>query len=151
MYDFVTHTWNVIKGKCEHDCIYCYMKQFKQNSIRFDEKELKADLGKNNFIFVGSSTDMWAENIPCDWIQKIIIKCSEKNSNTYLFQSKNPKRFINQYMPSNIILGTTIETNRSYNISKAPSIIERIKAMINLKYAKKMITIEPILDFDIES
>lgn len=28
MYDFVTHTWNTIKGECPHDCSYCYMKKW---------------------------------------------------------------------------------------------------------------------------
>lgn len=27
MYEFVTHTWNPIKGKCSHGCTYCYMKK----------------------------------------------------------------------------------------------------------------------------
>ena len=41
MYPWVTHTWNVIKGKCPHDCSYCYMKRFPQPELHFDEKELK--------------------------------------------------------------------------------------------------------------
>ena len=52
MYNFITHTWNTIKGECPHGCSYCYMKRWgKQSSLHFDEKELKTDLGKNNFIF----------------------------------------------------------------------------------------------------
>ena len=58
MYSFVNKTWNVIKGKCPHDCKYCYMKRFPQKDVRLDKKELKTDLGENNFIFVGSSCDM---------------------------------------------------------------------------------------------
>ena len=38
MYGFVTHTWNVIKGKCPHDCEYCYMKIFPLGELHFDEK-----------------------------------------------------------------------------------------------------------------
>ena len=55
MYGFVTHTWNAIKGKCPHDCEYCYMKVFPQGELRLDEKEFKTDLGRNNIVFVGSS------------------------------------------------------------------------------------------------
>ena len=52
MYEFITHTWNTIKGECPHGCSYCYMKRWgKQPPVHFDEKELKTDLGKNNFIF----------------------------------------------------------------------------------------------------
>ena len=64
MYAFVTHTWNAVKGKCPHDCEYCYMKEFPQGELKFDEKELKTDLGEGNFIFVGSSCDMFADAVP---------------------------------------------------------------------------------------
>ena len=52
MYQFCNATWNVVKGKCEHDCCYCYMKRFPQKDLWFDEKELKTNLGEGNFIFV---------------------------------------------------------------------------------------------------
>ena len=45
MYPWVTHTWNVIKGKCPHDCSYCYMKRFPQNELRLDEKEISKRSG----------------------------------------------------------------------------------------------------------
>ena len=39
MYDFITHTWNPIKGKCLHNCSYCYMKRFgEQNLLTIDRK-----------------------------------------------------------------------------------------------------------------
>lgn len=46
MYGFVTHTWNIVKGKCKHDCCYCYMKRFPLPELHLDDKELKTDLGK---------------------------------------------------------------------------------------------------------
>ncbi len=68
MYPWVSHTWNPIKGKCPHDCLYCFMKSYPQPELHFDEKELKTNLGSGNFIFVGSSCDMWARIVPIDWI-----------------------------------------------------------------------------------
>ena len=41
MYAFVTHTWNPIRGKCPHDCSYCYMKVYPQSDLRFVEKEME--------------------------------------------------------------------------------------------------------------
>jgi len=71
MYEFVTHTWNAIKGECPHDCSYCYMKRWgKLNPIRLDTREFKTDLGEGNFIFVGSSCDMFADSIPYEWIEE---------------------------------------------------------------------------------
>jgi protein gp37 len=151
MYDWITATWNPIKGKCSHDCIYCYMKIFPQKPIRLDEKELKENLGEKNTIFVGSSTDMFAEDVPDGWILAVLNHCKKHPYNTYLFQSKNPARFINytDCFPPNTILGTTIETNRHYPISKAPSPEERMKAMILIN-KPKMVTCEPLCDFDLD-
>ena len=153
MYGFVTHTWNPIRGKCPHDCSYCYMKVFKNiGELRLDDKALKDDLGSGNFIFVGSSTDMFAKDVPYEWIKKVLDYC-KKFDNKYLFQSKNPERFLEFVFPHNIILGTTVETNSVAeewydNISKAPNTAWRLSAMGKLpKEIKKMISIEPIMDF----
>ena len=87
MYGFVTHTWNTVKGVCPHQCTYCYMKKFKQNPVRFDEKELDTNHKKNRVIFVGSSCDMWAKDIDSLWIKKTVTHCAKYPLNTYLFQS----------------------------------------------------------------
>ena len=154
MYSFVTHTWNPIKGKCFHDCVYCYMKRFPQNPIRLDTEDLKTNLGKDNFIFVGSSTDMFAPDVPITWIEKVFRYCRSYPENKYLFQSKNPQRMygLRQHFPKNVVVGTTIESNRQYKISKAPVVLERARVMGRFKLAgyATMVTIEPILDFDRE-
>ena len=87
MYPWVTHTWNVIKGKCPHDCSYCYMKRYPQPKLHFDEKELKTDLGSGNFIFVGSSCDMWADEIIEEWIELVLEHCRLSPQNIYLLQT----------------------------------------------------------------
>ncbi len=155
MYPFVTHTWNTIKGKCPHDCSYCYMKRFPQKQVRFDDKELKTDLGSGNFIFVGSSCDMWAIEVSPSMIARTLEKCA-LHENKYLFQTKNPVRFINweQRIPDQSVLCTTIETDRFYKEQgNAPSIHSRERAMIYLKDSgfRLFITIEPIMDFDVLS
>lgn len=149
MYSFVTHTWNAIKGKCSHECSYCYMKPFALKPIRLDETELRCDLGKDNFIFVGSGTDMFANDVSDIWIDKVIDYC-KKFDNKYLFQSKNPERFLCFDFPENTVLGTTMESDRIYkDLSKAPDVFERAKALCKLsdRGYKTMVTIEPILDF----
>ncbi|GAG66106.1 unnamed protein product, partial [marine sediment metagenome] len=74
------------------------------------------------------------------------------SKNTYLFQSKNTKRFqeFQNLFPRHTYLGTTIETNRDNIISKAPQIIERIDhlSLFSDKH-KLMVSVEPILDFDV--
>ena len=154
MYGFVTHTWNVIKGKCPHDCKYCYMKIFPQGNLRFDEKELKTNLGEGNFIFVGSSCDMFADGVTYTWkIETILEHCLKFPKNTYLFQTKNPEGYIKyleilKKLRPNVILGTTIETNREGFNYNAPTVLERIRSM-EIKGFRKMVTIEPVIDFDV--
>ena len=150
MYPDVSHTWNPIRGKCPHQCIYCYMRKFKVGELRLDKEALNEDLGKDNIIFVGSSTDMFANEVPKEWIEQVLKHC-KKFDNSYLFQSKNPDRFreFAIYFPSHIILGTTIETNRdTSSTSKAPNVWLRSQAL-SIHNCKKMVSIEPIMDFDL--
>ena len=149
MYPFVTHTWNPIRGKCPHDCKYCYMKKFKVGELRLERKEFHTNLGKGNFIFVGSSTDMFADDVPGEWINKVLDYCRKFN-NTYLFQSKNPRRFHSFIFPANSILGTTFESNLDWKLSKAPQPCPRMEELSILDDYEKMISIEPILEFDLE-
>lgn len=151
MYGFVTHTWNPIKGKCVHDCSYCYMKRFKQKELRFDRKEIDDNLGENNFIFIGSSTDMFASDVCGIWIRQVLLKCMNHPKNKYLFQTKNPPRLLynQKYFPKGSILCTTIETNRENNLVNAPPRGNRKEYMKILKFPV-MITIEPIMDFDLD-
>jgi DNA repair photolyase len=129
------------------------MKHFALKPIRFDEKELKTDLGKGNFIFVGSSTDMFAEDVSRNWIVPVLNRCLEFD-NTYLFQSKNPERF-NEFSayPDKVVFGTTIESNIDYEISKAPKMMARMiqMAQLRLRGFRTMVTLEPILEFDLNA
>ena len=152
MYSFVTHTWNPIKGKCFHDCTYCYMKQYPLGELRLDEREIKADLGEGNFIFVGSGTDIFAENVPGHWIIDVLNACLNHYHNKYLWQTKNPKRFLEfkSGFPENSIFCITLESNRHYPkiMGNAPTPEKRVESFSRL-YNPRMITIEPILDFDL--
>lgn len=155
MYGFVSHTFNIIKGVCMLLCLYCYMRKIAKKDKYFDFKELNTDLGSGNFIFVGSGIDMWAPDIPDEWIT-MVLDYLEKFNNKYLLQSKNPSRFIdfiNHPVMQKSIFCTTIESNRvDCSISKAPPVQERAEAMNKLHELgfETMVTAEPIMDFDIE-
>ena len=163
MYKFVGYTWNPIKGKCLHDCSYCYMKQINPNANppRLAEYELNTDLGCGRSIFIGSSTDMFAEDIPSEWIARVLDYCYQNRNmllpNAYLLQSKNPKRFlefINHPIMERVVFCTTIETNRFYPeiMNKAPRIEERVEAMEEIARLGRptMVTAEPLMQFDHE-
>ncbi len=124
----------------------------------------------NEFITLGLSSDISFMENAHFW--RVLEYCRTWGDRTFLIQSKNPEyflRFQNDCMktvakniPRNVILGTTIESNLGaweykemqihYNtdISKAPLPIDRYKAMLKLD-CRKAITIEPILNLDIET
>ena len=90
------------------------MKVWKQKPLHLVEKELKDNLGEGNFIFVGSSTDMFADDVPDVWIKAVLNHCDHYILNKYLFQTKNPEKMNKFLLPDNSFVGTTIETNRDY-------------------------------------
>ena len=167
MYEFITHTWNPILGKCPHDCKYCYViykyGEMRNDTLRFDRDSLRDDFGAGKFIFVGSGVDLFADDIPEEWITRTLDKCYQDNNdlfgvrNRYLFQSKNPSRMlqlINHPIFQCSVVCTTIESNRYYPkiMNHAPHIVERAKAMneIASRGIETYLTIEPIMSFDKE-
>lgn len=157
MYPWVTHTHAHLGGECPHKCIYCYVDSFRQRvpkyqgKLRLIEKELEVNYGESKTIFIEDCNDMFAEEIPTKWIQEIIDHCHEFPDNTYVFQTKNPNRYRHYCFPERYILGVTIETNRRVsNIGNAPNPASRVSAMLEQLMKTKFITIEPILDFDVD-
>lgn len=151
MYTWISYTWNPIKGECPHNCSYCFMKRWgKQKPVHFDEKELKTDLGSGNFIFVGSSYDMFADDIPIEWIQKTLDYCSISH-NHFLFQSKNPARIwdLRGILPSTSVVCTTIESDM-WHYGNCPKSSYRANYMNRLShYFDTYVTIEPICEFNL--
>jgi DNA repair photolyase len=155
MYEFVSHMWGPVRGRCKHDCSYCYMKKWSLPPLHIDERDIRTNLGRGNFIFVCHTIDLFADDVPTQWIKRVLKQLNTYPQNRYLLQSKNPRRFlefVGEY-PEDILFGTTIETNRTiYMESKAPPYIERAEALAKLheKGFETMVTIEPIFDFDLD-
>lgn len=161
MYQFITHTWNPLAGKCPHSCNYCSTNKFYYSvlkdkysgPIRIVEKELKTNLGENNFIFVAAQNDLFANDVPSKYIERILKYCKKFDKNKYLFQSKNPGRILEfiDRLPNDSVICTTIETNRYNNpyICYAPSPFARAIDMNKINFPK-YVTIEPIMQFDLK-
>jgi DNA repair photolyase len=156
MYTFVDWIWNPVKGMCPYACSYCYVEKTirqkgkTQNPLHLDEKDLRTNLGKGNFIFICSGCDLFHPDVPGEWIQKVIDKTSVEQDNTILWHTKNPERAALFEFPSNSILCTTLETNRdTYGISKASAPCRRAFFFHTCRGVKRMVTIEPIIDFDL--
>ena len=167
MYKWVTHLWSPISG-CPHQCTYCYVRTFKELSANIKIDKTFPNLGTGRTLFVGYECDMFAQAVPLEMIDRVMEHLSKYLHNINVLQSKNPMRIwnylrdwqaINAYRLSQMrfIIGTTIETNRAMmlrKISGAPSPIDRAEGIGRLKginrHAKTFVTIEPILDFDVD-
>jgi DNA repair photolyase len=166
MYRQSVGSWNPFVG-CKFDCEYCkssYKRQAKRRKRQclkcydfrphFHVERLKRPLPRtrdDSFIFCCDFADL-AFCKP-EWLQQILERIKELPDRTFLLQSKNPSVFMNYSFPSNVLLGTTIETNRDTfykGISRAPLPSQRYEAMLKLRHLQKIVTIEPIIDFDIE-
>jgi len=117
------------------------------------KKPLKSDSGKP--IFIGSCFDMWAKEVPDDMILKVLYHL-RKFDNRYVFQTKKTKRLwvFTSMIHKSDILGTTIETDDCEllkKISTAPSPFNRAKHLSLFLDHERMVTIEPVLQFNLEN
>jgi DNA repair photolyase len=159
MYSWVTHMHTHLGGKCPHQCSYCYVGKSRygimpryEGELRVIEKEFNVNYGTGKTIFIEHMNDLFADEVPHVFIHRILAHCKMYPDNTYVFQSKNPHRLVlwENEMPFKFIVGTTIETNREIPLSKAPSPLNRFKAMTELSTGiETFVTIEPIMQFDL--
>jgi len=111
---------------------------------------------KGELVFVVSMGDLWGSWVPDKWIERVLNVCREWPYVKYwFFETKNPSRlddFIDS-LPENSIISTTIETNRPYQLSSAPSIHERFEAFLNISWPSplKHLSLEPMAEFDLEA
>ena len=162
MYPWVTHTHAHLGGECLHRCSYCYVdnprfgrpKKF-QGPLRLMHEELTVRYGTGRTIFVDQCNDLFAEDVPREWIERVLDHCAAWPTNTYVYQTKNPGRYL-QFIPLMLptcMLGCTIETNRDIppSISQAPRPVGRFMDMKSLTSSRMtFITVEPVMDFDVE-
>ena len=107
--------------------------------------------GIMQFIFIRSSGDI--AFCSTDYLKEILGRIRSEPNKTFLIQSKNPKTFNRVSFPHNVILGTTLETNRDdlyEGISKAPKPSQRYRDFLDVDHPVKMVTVEPVIDFDID-
>ncbi len=164
-----TKTWNPFVG-CRFDCVYCdpsFKRLLRRVAERincpfcgdysphYHEERLRRIPSTPN-VFVAGTGDI---SFCVDSFVKRIFKAIEdhkpRKPKTYFFQTKNPAWFQKhldwfQANQDNVVLITTLESNKiPMKISKAPAPAIRFSDFWNLDYPRKVVTIEPVIDFDI--
>ncbi len=165
MYKFVNKTHNILGGECLHKCTYCYVNSMKQRfehiknkysgDYKIVEKELSKKFKANEIVFACDCNDLFQKDVPFSYINEILEFYKKFPETNFIFQTKNPDRVIfnTSKLPLKSTIITTIESNRDYpEIYKGevPKVIDRIKGISQFSLIKTQITIEPILDFDLE-
>jgi len=167
-------TWNPFRG-CTFDCSYCdftfklQAKRRKPNpetgkgcqecydyTPHVHEDRIHG-LPSTPIIFVCGNGDF--SQCPADFAKKIVervqLHAKQNTGKTYFFQSKAPKvfeKYLGMFGPE-VILLTTLETNRDAGydkVSKAPKPSKRYADFAALNWPRKIVTIEPVMDFDLD-
>lgn len=154
-------TWNVWVG-CDFRCSYCNARKaaltrFKhipryQNGFlpKLVESEFTKHFKPGEFVFIAYMGDIFFATR--GQILRILQRVKQFPETSFLLQTKNPSIFgawqVN--FPPNVYLSTTIETNRDYHLTMAPPPIERVRSLKDYLHPHKFLSIEPIMDFDLE-
>ena len=166
-----TKTWNRSVG-CLYDCVYCrpsFQRQLKRVARHIGCQACydytphnhpnRTTIPSAPIVFVYGTGDItFYEPAQVRVTFEIIDHHKPRMNKTYYFQSKNPYCF-NRFMDwftrrtDKVILLTTLETNRDigyHKISKATRPTPRFKDFYELDYPRKVVTVEPVLDFDLD-
>jgi protein gp37 len=94
--------------------------------------------------------DLFGDWVPKEWIRQTLLTCWKSKETGFLLLTKNPKRMQGFKIPENCIVGCTAESNRDYGVSKADNPLSRLEALAKVDCKRKMVSVEPILDFDLD-
>ena len=155
-------TWSPFSG-CSHECLYCWAKRIVETRLKdspkykecgfkpaFHPNEMNKKFSPNTFCFISSMGDIaFATN---DELRQIINKIKENPRTNFLFCTKDPTVYLPMDNLENVYFGTTLETNRDITklYSKAPLTSERYRIMEYLNVTNKFVSIEPVMDFDLD-
>ena len=164
-------TWNPFVG-CRHACTYCrpsFMRMVKRvyhcqgakctGCRDFEPHEhperLEGPLPTGSTVWPCAHGDI-AFADPA-FIRRVIARTRDYPGRTFYFQSKAPacfEQYLSDFSQGNTILLTTLETNRDQGygaVSKAPVPSVRCSDFRRLQWPRKIVTVEPIMDFDVDS
>lgn len=156
--EWTDKTWNPITGctKKSAGCAHCYaevmtrrlkamnLEKYKNGfALTLHEDELSQPFkwkGSHN-IFVCSMSDIFHEDVPFDFVDKIIDIITQTPQHRYQILTKRANRmaeyFMHKSIPSNIWLGVTVECISTKN---------RIDELRNINASIKFLSCEPLLE-----
>src|SRR3989339_1140300 len=162
-------TYNPAVG-CNFECFYCkpsFQQQIKRVSGIIDCKRCytfkphehperldKIPSADTVFMFGTGDISFYRQKYVKQVINSVHEDLKKHEDRLFYFQSKNPacfQQYLANFPKDNTVLLTTLETNRDAGyerISKAPVPSRRYADFKALDWCRKIVTIEPIMEFD---
>jgi len=165
MFKSINRSWNVFVG-CQFNCVYCCARKLAETRLRnrrrykdgfvphLVEEELLKTFKPSEFILVVFMGDIAFATR--EEFLRILARIREFPQTDFLIQTKNPRQLYDWRedwgtgLPPNVYAGTTIESNRDYGLSNAPSPYDRFRYLTGYPHNRKFLSIEPVMDFDVE-
>lgn len=157
--EWTEHTWNPVTGctKLSPGCKHCYAEtmatRLKAMGAAGYEDGFKLTLHPERLeqprkrktpttYFVNSMSDLFHEDVPDEFIDRVIQVCRDTPQHTYQVLTKRadrlPKFFSKRDCPTNIWLGVSVE-DRKYGVP-------RIAELRKVKAAVRFLSVEPLLE-----
>ena len=156
--EWTDKTWNPITGctKKSSGCLHCYAEVMSRRLKAMGQEKYKNGFevtlhltclneplywkGSHN-IFVCSMSDIFHEEVPFDFVDKMFEVIKKTPQHRYQILTKRAERmseyFSTREIPANVWLGVTVE---------AKSSIQRIDCLRNLKASVKFLSCEPLVE-----
>ena len=157
--EWTEHTWNPVTGctKVSPGCKHCYAETMTrrlvamgtagyENGFKLTVHPERLQQPKNRktptTYFVNSMSDLFHEDVPDSFIEKVLQVCRETPHHTYQVLTKRAERlpafFAHRDCPSNVWLGVSVEDKR-YGVP-------RIAHLRKVKAAVRFLSVEPLLE-----
>ncbi|MBI5428781.1 MAG: phage Gp37/Gp68 family protein [Nitrospinae bacterium] len=156
--EWTDSTWNPVTGctKISPGCKHCYAETFSERwrgisghpyeqgfDMRFWPERLTQPLDwkKPRAIFVNSMSDLFHEDIPFSYIEKVFRVMEKAHWHTFQILTKRAERLSGSACrlnwPANVWMGVSIET---------PEYLRRVDCLRNVPAKTRFLSIEPLLD-----
>lgn len=142
-------SWNPVTG-CKHGCEYCYARDIAMRfsgtfEPAFHEDRIEApgqtnpimDSPAGRRVFVCSMADLFGAWVPNEWIHRVMEQVQKNPQWTFLFLTKNPRRYESILFPDNAWIGATVDGQKRVAATE--------KAMAKAQASVKFVSCEPLL------
>jgi protein gp37 len=157
--EWTEQTWNPVTGctKISPGCKHCYAERMAlrlqamaapgyargfELTLHEDRLDQPLERKKPAVYFVGSMADLFHEEVPDAFIERVLVVAHRTPRHTYLLLTKRAERlpdfFASRPVPANVWLGVTVEDRRHG--------LPRIEHLRQVEARVRFLSVEPLLE-----